>query len=514
MSKPREVIEYGDFQTPPALAAEVASTAAQAFGRVATVIEPTCGTGTFLKAFSQAGPTVETLVGWEINLAYVAQARKAMAEAGRAEATVMVQDFFKIDWERIDEKYPPPILFAGNPPWVTSADLGKLCSHNLPEKNNVQGHAGMAAMTGTSNFDISEWMLIKIAAHIAGSSSAMAFLVKTAVARKVFLHIARNNLALRSITMRGIDAQKHFSVHVDACLFCARGADQAPEAHRCLVFPDLSGQTPNQTLGFRQGHLVADIETYDNLADIDAGSELQWRSGVKHDAAKIMELKESDCGLINGLGEGVRLPADHLYPMYKSSQIARPNRSRPDRFMLVTQTTVGAETASIAKGSPATWRYLLTHAAALDARQSRVYQKAPRFAIFGVGPYTFKPWKVAIAGLYKNLHFTKVGPHKGKPVLLDDTCYLLGLDREEEADFILGLLTSDVAQDFIRALVFMDNKRPVTVAILNRISLRALSDRLNRRPGLDRLFPACGKPAPIQRAAKGDPKHPGGAVQP
>ena len=490
MRKSREIVAFGDFQTPPALAAEVVAIARRAVGNIATVIEPTCGTGAFLRAFSQGKTTADNLVGWEINPTHVALARRGLAGNGGTKATILEKDFFQIDWEKLKAQYRTPVLFAGNPPWVTNARLGRLHSQNLPDKSNFQGHAGLAAITGRGNFDISEWMLIKIAEHIAGTPSAMAFLVKTAVARKIFRHIARNHLAIDGMAIRRIDAKKHFNVHVDACLFCARGAKQADKEYRCEVYSDLAGDQPYQTLGFSKGHLVADINTYERLADLDSGCELRWRSGIKHDASRIMELRTTDRGLVNGLGERVRLPANYLYPMYKGSHISRRHRPAPDRFMLVTQSKAGAETASIAECSPATWRYLLKHAATLDARQSRIYKKAPRFAVFGVGAYTFKPWKIAIAGMYKNLHFSKIGPFRGRSVVLDDTCYLLGLDREDQADFVLKMLRSDVAQRFIGTLVFKDGKRPVTAALLNRISLRALSLRLNRGQDFDRLFPA------------------------
>ena len=56
------------------------------------------------------------------------------------------------------------------------------------------------------------------------------------------------------------------------------------------------------------------------------------------------------------------------------------------------------------------WGYLLAHADLLDARSSSIYRKRPRFSVFGVGPYTFAPWKVGISGFYKTLDFRAIGP--------------------------------------------------------------------------------------------------------
>jgi len=42
-----------------------------------------------------------------------------------------------------------------------------------------------------------------------------------------------------------------------------------------------------------------------------------------------------------------------------------------------------------------------------------IYCGKPRFFIFGVGDYTFTPWKVAVSSFYKIPHFIKVGPMDG-----------------------------------------------------------------------------------------------------
>lgn len=152
--------------------------------------------------------------------------------------------------------------------------------------------------------------------------------------------------------------------------------------------------------------------------------------------------------------------------------------------MLVTQHKIGEDTQFIKDISPDTWEYLTTNSDKLDSRKSSIYKNAPRFAIFGVGDYTFRPWKIVISSLYKNIKFSKIGCFDNKPIILDDTCYMLGFDSEEEADLILRLLTSDVATKFIDSIIFKDNKRAVTAAILNRISLRAISVRL----GIDDSF--------------------------
>ncbi len=85
---------------------------------------------------------------------------------------------------------------------------------------------------------------------------------------------------------------------------------------------------------------------------------------------------------------------------------------------------------------------------------------------------------MAISGFYKKLQFATIGPHAGKPVVLDDTSYFVACQNEREARFIAGLLNSEPAREFFSAFVFWDTKRPITVDVLRRLDLAALADEL------------------------------------
>ena len=130
--------------------------------------------------------------------------------------------------------------------------------------------------------------------------------------------------------------------------------------------------------------------------------------------------------------------------------------------------------------APKAWRYLLAHRQALEQRRSSIYRKRPPFSTFGIGPYSFSPWKVAVAGLYKTLRFVKVGALDGKPVLLDDTCYFLPCDSEADCDLLVELLSSPTAIQFYSSLVFWDAKRPITAKLLNQLDLTTLAKRLGK----------------------------------
>ena len=187
-----------------------------------------------------------------------------------------------------------------------------------------------------------------------------------------------------------------------------------------------------------------------------------------------MELTPFDGGYTNGMGENVQIEDYFVYPLLKSSDLGN-GRLIPRRYVIVTQTTVGEDTSRIRIAAPLTWAYLEAHSGYLDFRKSSIYRKRPRFSIFGIGEYSFAPWKVAISGLYKGLRFEVVSPIEGKPTMVDDTCYFFPCATEDEARFWAGLLNEEDCIRFLHSLVFFDAKRPVNIDVLRRMDFAELA---------------------------------------
>lgn len=473
-------IEFGDFQTPRDLANAVTTFLRDAGISPSVIVEPTCGHGCFVLAAHDVFLKARQIFAFDINDAYISALRKKVHDTSGVHWHVARQDFFTYNWKEFFATFRGEILVLGNPPWVTNAALGVLRSDNLPEKTNFQNHVGFAAKTGKANFDISEWMLIKLLEALDGRRGSLAMLCKTSTARKVLRHGWLNRFNIGRASLHLIDAALHFGVSVDACLLVVHTG--VPDLLSTAgVYADLSFGHKLTTFGLVGRDLVADVDEYQRLNDLDGIAYYTWRSGVKHDAASVMEFSKSGDILVNGSGEHVKIESTYLYPLLKSSDLAN-DRLIPKRSILVTQRKPGDDTESIARAAPKTWAYLLRHAKILDQRQSIIYQKRPRFSVFGVGDYTFSPWKVAISGLYKNCRFVVVGKYKNKPVVLDDTCYSIPCGSEEEATFACLLLNSDITKRFLHSLVFFDAKRPVTIDVLNRIDLKRVVERL----GLER----------------------------
>ncbi len=472
-SRDGKKVEFGDFQTPPSLAGKVCALLHTLGVAPASILEPTCGEGNFIIAALAQFDTLTNVVGFDINRGYVDDLAQKLA--GNPKAEIARSDFFSTDWDDILDRLPAPLLILGNPPWVTNSALATLGSGNLPQKSNFQNRTGLEALTGASNFDISEWMLINLIERVRGRKATIAMLCKTAVARKVLLHEWKTNPDFGQASLFLIDAQAEFGAAVDACLFVYDPGK--PGAKTCGVYSDLSPLSQSACLGYENDQLIANVDFYRKWQHLQAsaqdGHHFVWRSGIKHDCAKVMEFTRSGDAYHNNLGMRVDIEETLVYPMMKSSDLA--NGLPPSRFMLVTQTSTGHETKSIKRTAPKTWAYLVAHHHYFERRKSAIYRNRPQFSIFGVGDYSFSTWKVAISGLYKRLAFVAVGPHEEKPVVFDDTCYFLACRNEEEARLIAALLNSDPATEFFSAFIFWDAKRPITAKILKKLNILALA---------------------------------------
>jgi len=461
--------EFGDWQTPIDLARGVLAVVSRHARSPATIVEPTCGEGSFLVAAAEHYRAA-SLVGYEISQPYIVAAR---AKLPRDRARVELADFFTLDWECELAGMADPILVIGNPPWVTNAVLGSLGSNNLPEKRNFKQLSGYDAVTGKSNFDVSEWMLLRLLEALQGRRATLAILCKTAVARRVVEFCATKRWCVGPGGLWRVDAMRYFRAAVDAVLLVCNVGPPFSEEAQWPVYGSLDAISPGSAMAVVDGVVVADAERLGRTKHLAGNSDPEWRSGLKHDCARVMELTRAGPAWVNGLGESVVIEDELVFALLKSSDVAS-GVARARRGVIVPQRALGEDTASLQQRAPRAWAYLCAHRELLAARKSSIYRGQPEFAIFGVGPYSFAPWKVAISGLYKRCEFTLLGPTAGRPTMVDDTCYFLPFATENAARSALHALRSPAAQDFLLARIFWDAKRPICKAILQQLDLGAV----------------------------------------
>ncbi len=504
--------EYGDFQTNEDLAKKVTSFLSNKEVNPKIVIEPTCGKGNFIVASLSTFSNIEFLFGIEIYKPYIWETKFNIIEfylknpqEKKPQISIIHCDVFDYDFKslakQIQTKVFPfgsqmtpleedlggaELLIIGNPPWVTNSKLGSLNSSNLPKKSNFKNHSGLDAMTGKGNFDIAEFITLKMIDLFQNIKGHLLLLVKNSVIKNIVSDQAKNKYSISEIEKHCIDSKKEFNVSVEASLFYCKLKSNTQNYCTEYNFYDFISSPLERIkerlqFGWLHDKFVSNIDTYFNTKNIDGECPFVWRQGLKHDCSSIMELDKVNGHFVNGLNEEIKLEDGLVYGLLKSSDLKNTVINQTRKYTIVTQKKVGQETKYIKNEFPKTFQYLTDHQDSFNARKSSIYNNKPAFSIFGIGDYSFKPFKVAISGLYKTFHFTLILPQNEKPVMLDDTCYLIGFDKIEFAVYSLILLNSETAVKFLQSVTFADAKRTFTKDVLMRIDLLELASTIDKK---------------------------------
>lgn len=463
--------EYGDWQTSYTLALSVCKLLKHLNVNPQVVIEPTCGKGSFVMAALQTFDAIEHVYGIEINPDYLDSLRQALGQgyAGRRPTIHLINDdVFKVDFDAIKHQIAGKnVLVLGNPPWVTNSEQGKTGKDNLPTKSNFKHAKGLDAITGKGNFDIAEYITYMMLELMKGEQATIAMLLKTSVIKNI-MYEQHDGEGLTDACQYNIDTEKEFHASAAAALFVAKAGHEATSI--CNVYDFYSGKYI-KTFGWVGNHFVANCDNYEHAKSVDGRSPLTWWSGLKHDCSKVLELSKSGNCYFNKLDERVDIEEGIVYPFLKSSDLKGGQAVTCRKYIILTQHHVSDDTADIKNTFPKAYNYLQSHVSFFENRKSAIYKGKPKFCLFGVGVYTFKNYRIAVSGLYKDPHFTLVSYIGNKQALLDDTTYLLGFDNCEYAKWTLRLLNSPLVLTFLKSVSFEDAKRPVNKDLLMRIDL-------------------------------------------
>lgn len=471
-------IEYGDFQTPESLAELTIKRVLENNKLPNVILEPTCGKGVFVLAALKQINNFARYYCIEIYKPYIWIAKFTILEYFLSNKDRIVphiefihHSIFEINFKEIIEiKSDDFLLILGNPPWVTNSQLGLLNSDNLPKKSNFKGHNGFDAITGKGNFDIAEYICLMLFNSFSNTNGIFAFLVKNIVIKNLINDQFQNKYRIGEMIQFSFDAKKEFNVSADASLFfCKLNTNTSFQCLRKSIYSE--DNNSDNYFGFVEEKFVSNVKSYDRYKKYDGKSPLIWRSGVKHDCSKIMDLEKINGHYLNQLSEEIELEGDIVYGLLKSSDLKNIVIDNTRKHTIITQKKIGEDTSYIRKQFPNIYSYLVNHKEYFTARKSKIYNDKPPFSIFGIGNYSFTKYKVAISGLYKQTKFSLLLPFNNKPMMVDDTCYFIGFDDIYDAIIILLALNHETTQEFLNSLIFYDTKRIITKDILMRIDL-------------------------------------------
>lgn len=475
--------ELGDYQTPSELVNKVINVVNKNDIKINKVIEPTMGKGNFIIELLKRNKEIENVIGIEKQEEYLFEFASELKHFNTNEINyknikIFNENFFNFD---VDKHVSENTIFIGNPPWVTNSNQSTMKSNNVPDKSNFRLLKGMDAITGKSNFDISEAIIIKILQSLSlVNVGYIALLVKNIVARNILYYSEKLDCKIETFKMYMFNAKKEFNVNTSASLLFIKINNNLSakniSTQGCIYDLD-NPDILIDRFGWVNNHFVSSVKKYKTSNKIEKNNlsrqDIIWRSGIKHDASKIMEMEyKGKDQYYNKFTNTYFENEDLIYPYLKSSDIGKIEKNYQIRKgVLSTQFKIGQDTLYIKDKFPKIWEYLEENSERLDKRKSSIYKNKPRFSVFGIGEYSYKNYKVAISGMYKKSKFSFIEPVDNKPVLFDDTVYFLAFDNKKNALICLALLNSKIVQNFIKSISFTDNKRPYTKEILMRIDL-------------------------------------------
>ncbi|MCH5354139.1 MAG: hypothetical protein J1E06_11850 [Acutalibacter sp.] len=454
--------EYGDYQTPVDFAEKVCLYLKDYHHiKPSAIVEPTCGIGSFLK--SSLLFNANEYYGIEINPKYCEICRETISDK---KVNIINSDFFAFSSKALI-KDKREILVIGNPPWVTNSTLSSLGSDNLPIKRNFKGLKGIDAITGASNFDICEYIILQLINEYRDTNTVISMLCKTSVARNIFKELRRNYINFSSCDILEFDAAKVFGINASACVLLIQLTDEAISSDICCVYDFEKPEILKSQFGYLDGHFYSNLDL--DTENFDGRCCFEWRQGIKHDCSKVMELTIRDGTLQNGKQETVHIENDMVFPLVKSSMFKSPVIHSFSKYVIVTQKKTREETKHLERDVPKTWEYLNDNVELFESRKSSIYKGAPIFSMFGVGDYSYSKYKVGVSGFYKQPLFSVLYSDDDRPVMTDDTSYFICFDSYDMAYVAMLLLNSEKVQGFLTSIAFLDAKRPYTKKILERI---------------------------------------------
>ena len=302
---------FGDFQTPVGLAKKMCCILKQLHVSPKYIIEPNCGQGNIFFESIDSFPEIIKAFGVELNSKYIDYIKNSDKYlSNKDKISLYNEDYFKFEIEDlIFGKHilsESDLLIIGNPPWVTNSELSFLNKKNNPEKSNFKNAKGIDAITGKSNFDILEYILLDFLKKYKNIKYTLGMLCKSSVARKILRYAWDNEISIKKGKIFKVDAAKYFNASVDACFFVIQN-DTRKHEKWCDIYSEIDLNSCKNAIGFSKKHLISNTRLYQLSKKIEGASPYTWRNGLKHDASRVMEFTIRDGSLFNGYEEKIDL---------------------------------------------------------------------------------------------------------------------------------------------------------------------------------------------------------------
>jgi adenine-specific DNA-methyltransferase len=400
---------------------------------------------------------------------------------------------------------------VGNPPWISwNSLLGgyrkQIELELLPEYALFDFH-GQEAQLGHSNDDyLVTFTLVTIHRYLK-EGGLCSFIIKqpllTNVSGKTFrrfsIHHVRENVRLGVKEVADLRKVNPFGIGNETAIIVLKREDKT-------VYP-----VPYETWSKSDGEIVVEKGEAKPSNDRDITSPwvvltpdlketefmegncvYEIRHGLKHDVADVLIVRpierNEDRLVVQRISEDDKemyeVEVEAVYPFLQPRHISAW-KFEGYTYAIIPQRKAGEDNEEkLARKLPLTYKYLERFKDRFTARKSRIFTQKPFYGLFGLGTYTWKPYKVCWCGLGFKPEFVVLSAIRDRMVgdklpIPDGTIYFIPLDRKEEAHFVCAVLNSELVRKFLSARSGK-SKRGLSKKVMEQLSLPRFNPNDNR----------------------------------
>jgi len=420
------------------------------FSQIHRVIDSAAGSCNFLIPLAEKYPHIE-FYGVEKHPRVFRDVEKKLS-------TYPNLHYFQGDILLDDFPIPPCDLYLGNPPFVNFTDLPEDYREKIRPlwQQNLELPRGFSLLLGHSRADIAQLIfqytlntyltprgqfgVILPDTLLRGDSAQAGFQQCSGFAPRIIEEIDQND------AFYGTSRPSFFMI-----------GEKGRKAE--FPIPCISPEGIRQQLWNRRGKWVL-------------GDGAQWPDSWLGNYQARQGINTLGANKIFFFKEKPDLEEELLFPLLKSSDV-RMWESRPEAWVLLPykEGKLFSE-EDLQMHFPRSWKYLNQHKETLSQRKSRFARKH-WYALFGIGPYTFAPYRVTWRALGARSMAAAV-VQRGIP---NQAMHgYIPLQSEKEAHYLAGLLNSRIIQQEILGLTRAGSKSFGQPGIISRLPLPLYSE--------------------------------------
>lgn len=507
----------GEYYTPDWFAEFVLQGIYDGEGRL---LDPTCGSGTFLMLALQQMAHVENplgkIVGIDVNpLACLAAKANLILALGKPDTLTELPIYCA------DVLLNPPDIgevdvIVGNPPWVNWETLPQVyrdATRPLWEQYGLFAHSGMDTILGKGKKDLSLLITNAVMDRYLRYGGILAFVLTQATLKTSGAAGFRKFSQGHPITVddfSGVQVFKGVNTHtIVMVLEKGKQADYPvpyalwkhqngrsvsdsatrKQAQKQLICADWlaepMGDLGSAWLTGKQGALngvrkLLGQSAYHAHAGVYTGgaNAVYWLEILGHEG-DLLRVRN----IIKGAKRKVKqvealIEPDFVYPLLRGKDVRRWD-AEPTAHIIVVQnpeTKIGYGVDYMGAHAPRTYAYLAQFEGAL--RQRATYKRYfkghdPFYTMFDVGHYTFAPVKVTWQGFgVGEMRAAVITTEGNKPIMTNQAMHpFIGLDDEDEAHYLCALLNSVLFEYAVMCHTQPRGKSFAQAGVLERLRL-------------------------------------------